>query len=233
MFIQRSASSLMLKLRICLKMVLRSHLVPVGRRLVCLSRSLTNTPRFCTDFRKVNAVTKADLFPLPQTEDGVDEVESAMFVSKFDLLKGYWQVPLSERARKIAAFTTPTGLYSYTVMPFGLKNAPASFQRLMNLVVGGLEGCSVYLDDVVIYSDDWENHFVRIQKLFDRLAHAHLTVNLAKCEFAKATVRYLGCVVGQGRVCPVRAKVQAIDEYTFFCRNKKGTDEILGTSGIL
>ena len=172
-----------------------------------------NTPRFCSDFRKVNNVTKPDSFPLPRMEDCIDQVGSAKFVSKFDLLKGYWQVPLSERAREIAAFITPTGLYSYNVMPFGLRNAPATFQRLMNRVVGDLEGCSVYLDDVVIYSDDWDVHLDRIERLFDRLAHAHLTVNLAKCEFAKATVSYLGGVVGQGRVCPVRAKVQAIDDY--------------------
>ncbi|KAM8771398.1 retrovirus-related Pol polyprotein from transposon 297 [Acanthopagrus schlegelii] len=172
-----------------------------------------NTPRFCSDFRKVNHVTKPDSFPLPRMEDCIDQVGSAKYVSKFDLLKGYWQVPLSEKAREIAAFITPTGLYSYTVMPFGLRNAPATFQRLMNMVVGDLEGCSVYLDDVVIYSESWDDHLGRITKLFDRLAHANLTVNLAKCEFAKATVTYLGRVVGQGMVAPVRAKVQAIDDY--------------------
>lgn len=172
-----------------------------------------NTPRFCTDFRKVNSVTKPDCFPLPRMEDCVDQVGSAKFVSKFDLLKGYWQVPLSKRAQEIAAFVTPTGLYSYQVMPFGLRNAPATFQRLMNRVVGDLEGCSVYLDDVVIYSDEWDVHLDRIEKLFTRLADACLTINLAKCEFAKATVTYLGRVVGQGKVCPLRAKVQAIDDY--------------------
>lgn len=84
-----------------------------------------NTPRFCNDFRKVNNATKPDCFPLTRMEDYVDQVGSAKFVSKFDLLKGYWQVPSSERAWEIAAFVTPTGLYSYQVMPFGLRNAPA------------------------------------------------------------------------------------------------------------
>lgn len=112
-----------------------------------------NTPRFCSDFRKINDVTKPDCFPLPRMEDCIDQVGSAKFVSKFDLLKGYWQVPLLKRAGEIAAFITSTGLFSYQVTPFGLKNAPATFQRLMNKVVGDLEGCSVYLDDVVIYSD--------------------------------------------------------------------------------
>lgn len=115
--------------------------------------------------------------------------------------------------REIAESVTPTGLFSYQVMPFGLRNAPATFQRLMNRVVGDLEGCLVYLDDVVICSDNWVVHLDRSEKLFNHLAHAQLAVNLAKCEFAKDTVSYLGRVVGQGKVCPVRAKVQAIDCY--------------------
>ena len=120
-------------------------------------------------------------------EDCVDQVGAAKYVSKFDLLKGYWQVPLSKRAREICAFVTPSGLYSYTVMPFALRNAPATFQRLMNKVVCGLEGCAVYLDDVVVYSESWEEHLNRVKALFDRLLWAHLTINLAKCEFANST----------------------------------------------
>ena len=172
-----------------------------------------NTFRFCSDFRKVNNVTKPDSFPLPRMEDCIDQVGSAKFVSKFDLLKGYWQVPLSARAREIAAFITPNGLYSYKVMPFGLRNAPATFQRLMNQVIWDMPGCAVYLDDVVIYSDTWEVHLERIRELFSRLREARLTVNLAKCEFARATVTYLGRVVGQGQVRPVEAKVQAVQQF--------------------
>ena len=171
------------------------------------------SPRFCNDYRKVNKVTKADSYPLPRMEDCIDLVGSAKFVSKFDLLKGYWQVPLSKRAQEISAFVTPFGLYEYTVMSFGLRNAPATFQRLMNLVTAGLVGCAVYLDDVVVFSDTWVDHIQRIAALFSRLAGAHLTVNLAKCEFAKATVTYLGRVVGQGQVRPVDAKVRAILQF--------------------
>lgn len=146
-------------------------------------------------------------------DDCVDEVGSAKFVSTFDLLRGFWQIPMTKRAREVSAFITPTGLYSYTVMPFGLRNAPATFQRLMNRVVGDMSGCAVYLDDVVVYSDTWEQHVERIEELFTRLAGARLTVNLAKCEFARATVTYLGRVVGQGEVRPVEAKVQAIQQF--------------------
>ena len=98
-------------------------------------------------------------------------------------------------------------------MPFGLRNAPATFQRLMNIVVDGLIGCAVYLDDVVVFSDTWEDHLQRITALFDRLVWAQLTVNLAKCVFARATVTYLGKVVGQGEVRPVEAKLETIKNF--------------------
>lgn len=143
----------------------------------------------------------------------MDQVGNAKYVSTFDLLKGYWQVPLTKRAQEVAAFVTPSGLYSYKVMPFGLRNAPATFQRLMNRVVNGLAGCAVYLDDLVVYSDSWSTHLQRVRALFDRLAEAKLTVNLAKCEFAHATVTYLGRVVGQGCVAPVYAKVMAVRQF--------------------
>ena len=171
------------------------------------------TYRFCTDYRKLNAVTKPDSFPLPRLEDCVDQVGAATFVSKFDLLKGYWQVPLTDRAREVSSFITSQGLFSYKVMSFGLRNAPATFQRLMNTVVSGLQGCAVYLDDVVVFSNTWGGHLDSIRALFQRLAQAQSTVNLAKCEFARATVTYLGKVVGQGQVCPIRAKTLAIDQY--------------------
>lgn len=96
---------------------------------------------------------------------------------------------------------------------FGLRNATFSFERLMNRVISGLQGCAVYLDDVVTYSDKWSEHLTRLSALFKRLADAKLTVNLAKCKFVRATVVYLGKVVGQGEVRLVSAKVMAIDRF--------------------
>ena len=86
--------------------------------------------RFCTGFRKVNDKTKCDSFPIPRI--CIDQIGNAKFVSMFDMLKGYWKVPLAQRAREISAFVTPRGLYQYKVMPFGIKNAPATFQRMVN-----------------------------------------------------------------------------------------------------
>lgn len=103
---------------------------------------------FCTDFHKVNGVTKPDCYPLPRMEDRVDRVWGARFVTKLDLLKGYWQVPFTEQAKEISAFVIPDDFLQYTV----IGNAPATFQRLMNIVLSGLPFCEAYLDDLVVCS---------------------------------------------------------------------------------
>nr|XP_033942276.1 uncharacterized protein LOC117449038 isoform X2 [Pseudochaenichthys georgianus] len=167
------------------------------------------SPRFCTDFRKVNAVTVPDAHPLPLIDDCIDEIGPAQFVSKLDMLKGYWQVPLTQRASDISAFVTPYSFLQYTVMPFGMCNAPATFQRLVNLVLGHVPDCKAYLDDIV-YSKDWSSHMSTLREVFKCLSAASLTLNLAKCEFGKGTVLYLGQQVGRGKVCPADAKIRAI-----------------------
>ena len=168
------------------------------------------TFRFCTDFRKINGISKTDTYPIPRVDDCIDRIGHAKYVSKFDLLKGYWQVPLTKRAQELSAFVTPDGLFQYRVMPFGLKNAPATFQRMMNNVIHGLEGCDAYIDDLVLYSQCWEDHKQLLKKFFGRLQDANLTVNLHKSEFCRARVVFLGHIVGQGEVSPVTSKVDAI-----------------------
>ncbi|KAK3097762.1 hypothetical protein FSP39_012961 [Pinctada imbricata] len=189
------------------------------------------TYRLCTDFRKVNSVTKTDSYPIPRIDDCIDKIGSAKLVSKFDLLKGYWQVPLTERAREISAFATPDGLYQYKVMPFGMKNAPATFQRMIHSLLNHLEGCEAYIDDVIIYSDTWDDHLRIMRTFFDILAKANLTVNLAKSEFCHATVEYLGHKVGQGFVTPIMAKVEAISKFPI-PTNKKEIMRFLGMAGF-
>jgi len=169
--------------------------------------------RFCTDYRKVNAVTVPDCYPLPRMEDCVDSIGSARFVSKLDLLKGYWQVPLTSRASDISAFVTPDCFLQYHVMAFGLRNAPATFQRLVQTVLAGVPNCKAYLDDLVIFSDDWKEHLSLLRTVFERLESASLTLNLAKCVFGQATVTYLGKQVGNGQVKPVDEKVAAITKF--------------------
>ena len=151
-------------------------------------------------------------------------------MTKFDLLKGFWQVPLTERAKEVSAFTVPNGLYQYKVMPFGMKNSPATFQRLINQVIAGIAGCEAYIDDIICFSDDWEKHLKIIYTLFERLSSARLTINLSKSEFACATLIYLGHVVGQGQVRPVDAKVNAIINFPR-PENKKQLMRFLGMAG--
>ena len=147
-----------------------------------------STYRFCTDFRKVNSVTKTDSYPIPRIDDCIDRIGHFRYVSKFDLLKGYWQVPLTERAKEVSAFVTPDGLFQYCVMSFGMKNAPTTFQRMINDLICGLKGCEAYIDDIVVYSDTWEDHFQLLQDFFVRLRDAQMTINLPKSEFCQARV---------------------------------------------
>lgn len=166
--------------------------------------------RMCTDYRKLNSISVADNYPLPLIDQLLDNIGQAKFVSKIDLLKGYYQIPLEEKAKLMSAFITPFGLYQYTVMPFGLMNAPATFQRVMDQLLGSIEGVGVYLDDIVIYSATWEEHLMILQKVFKKLQEAGLTINLEKSEFGKATVQYLGFEVGKGLLAPVNANIEGI-----------------------
>ena len=186
--------------------------------------------RFCTDFRKVNDKTKSDSFPIPRIADCIDQIGNAKFVSTFDMLKGYWQVPLTQRACEISAFVTPSGLYQYKVMPFGMKNAPATFQRMVNKLVRDIDGCEGYIDDVVIFSDNWSDHIRQIKRFFQIMREAKLTINLMKSEFGKATVKYLGHIVGQGQVRPLDAKIQTIVKYPI-PTSRKELARFLGMAG--
>ncbi|XP_064088186.1 uncharacterized protein LOC135202611 [Macrobrachium nipponense] len=176
--------------------------------------------RFCTDYRKINNVTIKDSYPLPLIDDLIDSVGQAKFVTKIDLLKGYYQVGLTERAKLISAFITPFGLFQYEVMPFGLTNAPSTFQRLVNFIIQDLEGVYCYLDDIIVTGQTWEEHLNRLECLFRRLEEAGLTINLKKSVFCKATVTYLGHIVGDGNVRPKTANVEAVLEYPVLTTRK-------------
>ena len=178
------------------------------------------TPWFCTDMRKVNC--HSQILSLCREWTTIDSVGPAKFVSKFNLLKGYWQVPLSKRAQEI-------GIY-YTVGSVFLYGNAIWFKKRSRYVPAVNEPSSVYLDDLVIFSDTWHSRLQRIQALFEHLAEVRLTVNLAKCEFAKATVTYLGRVVGQGCVTPFQAKVMAVERFPL-PTTKKELQRFLGLVG--
>ena len=180
--------------------------------------------RFCIDYRRVNSVTKTDSYPLPRIDDCIDQIGTASFITKIDLMKGYWQVPLTPRAKEISCFVANNQTFYCEVMPYGMKNAPATFQRLMNHICFDIPGCVVYIDDILLFSHTWEDHMNQIRLLCCKLSHANLVINLQKCDFVKSTVQYLGYKVGQGEVAPPSAKVEAILNFPFLKPRKTFKD---------
>ncbi|CAM4707096.1 unnamed protein product [Lepidochelys kempii] len=187
--------------------------------------------RFCVDYRKLNAVTRPDNYPMPRTDELVEKLGRAQFISTLDLTKGYWQVPLDESAKERSAFITHLGLYEFNVLPFGLRNAPATFQRLVDGLLAGLgEYAVAYLDDVAIFSDSWADHLEHLQKVLERIREAGLTVKAKKCQIGLNRVTYLGHQVGQGTISPLQAKVDAIQKWPV-PKSKKQVQSFLGLAG--
>ncbi len=146
------------------------------------------------DFRKVNEVTEDDRYPLPVISDLLMNLgQGNTIFSNLDLLSGYWQVHLTPEAHAITAFSTPSGHFEWLRMPFGLKSAPITFQRLMNTLLGELLGKDVfaYLDDLIICSKDADGHFASLEAVLDKLRTTGLKLKLSKCAFLKAKVSFL------------------------------------------
>jgi hypothetical protein len=135
---------------------------------IVLAKKKDGKHRFCIDFRKVNEVTRKDAYPLPFINVILDKLRRARYISTIDLKSGYWQVPVTEASKPITAFTVPSrGLYQFRVMPFGLHSAPATFQRLMDRVIGQeLDPyCFAYLDDIVVFGETFEQHLEVLQEV--------------------------------------------------------------------
>lgn len=188
-------------------------------------------PRPCVDYRRLNHITKDQTYPIPNIEERIEAVSSAKYISTFDLVRGYWQVPLTERASRYAAFISPIGTYRPKVLSFGLKNAPYCFSALMDKVLRGLEGFALpYLDDVAVFSGSWSEHLTHLRAVLQRFREAGLTVKARKCQLGRAEVTYLGHIVGQGHRRPSDVKVAAVNNFPQ-PRTKTDVRSFLGLAG--
>ena len=170
------------------------------------------TVRYCIDFRPLNEVTVKDVYPIPHMDDVLDSLGNAQYFTKIDLKSGYWQIVVEPSDRHKTAFITREGLFEFVVMPFGLTSAPATFQRLMDTLLGDLlyKTVMVYLDDIVIYTKTWEEHLAMLDEVFQRLRAAGLKASPSKCEIAQEQLLYLGHMVTREGILPDPSNVQAI-----------------------
>ncbi len=180
-----------------------------------LVKKKDGTQRFCIDFRHLNDVTEKDAYPLPRIDDTLDALTGAKYFSTLDLASGYWQVAMDPKDAEKTAFTTHRGLFQFRVMPFGLCNAPATFERLMEFVLAGLQWskCLVYLDDIIVYSKTFEQHLQHLREVFQRLREAGLKLKPSKCSLVRQKVAYLGHVVTPNGLETDPEKTRAVSNF--------------------
>ena len=170
--------------------------------------------RICVDFRRVNAVTTPVPFYMPRIEEVIEATGQAGVISKMDLSKGYYQVMVCPEDRDKTTFVCHKGKYRFTRMPFGVCNAPAVFQTLMDGVVKGMEKfCRVYMDDLVIFSRDWTEHMTHIRQVLGALKQAGLTANPNKCEWGGKELQFLGHVIGSGEMGIPKSRTESLTNY--------------------
>lgn len=191
-------------------------------------------PRFCIDFRELNQITATEMSCLPRIPDALRGMDGAKIFSVLDLKSGYWQIPLDEKSKPYTAFTTPDGgAYQFSVMPFGLKNAPSTFQKLMagEVLTGYLNKISlVYLDDIVIFSRNEHEHLQHLRLIFERLREHGLRVSAEKCQLFRTDFDYLGFRIQGDNILPKQEHLKQVAE----CptpKSKKQLQSFLGICG--
>ena len=163
--------------------------------------------RFCIDFRRLNTKTVFDAEPVPSPEVVIAKIGSATYITKIDLTKGFWQIPVKPCDRKYTAFQTELGLMQFKYMPFGLVNAVAVFCRMVRALLGNIPHVDSYVDDIVIYTSDWESHLESLKMVFERIRDAGLTIRPTKCEIGHAVIDLLGQIFGKGEFRPQNEKI--------------------------
>jgi len=182
---------------------------------VCLVKKPDNTYRFCIDYRKVNAVSVKDAYPVPDIRDALDNLRGAKCFATIDLLSGYWQIGMTERAKERSAFCTRRGLFQFLRMPFGLTGAPATFCRLMHKILNEIlyKICICYIDDVIVYAADNLQLLQRIDCVLTKFQRNGLKVKPSKCVLFRTEIDFLGHLVNQHGILPQPEKLKAIKEW--------------------
>ena len=171
--------------------------------------------RFCIDYRKLNAITKKDVYPLPRIDDILDILGKSRYFITLDLASGYWQIAMDPANHEKSAFVTHHGLFEFNRIPFGLCNAPATFQRLMQKVLACLEWhcCFIYLDDILVASETFEEHLQHLKLVFDHFREACLMLKQKKCFFVQLEVHYLGHVISAECIKPDHTKTEKVKQF--------------------
>ena len=177
-----------------------------------LVRKKDGSVRYCVDFRRLNSLTVKDAFPLPLIEDCLDSLAGTQYFSTLDMASGYYQIEMDEAARRKSAFVTRYGLFEHTRMGFGLCNAPATFQRAMNLVLKGLTWKEVlaYIDDIMVLGNDFDDHLNNLRKTLLRVQHHHLKLKPRKCLLFQIEVDFLGKTVSREGVSIQPSKIDTV-----------------------
>ena len=191
--------------------VIKSSSSPWASPLVTVPKK-DGTTRFCVDYRKLNNVSVRNAYPLPNIDDIFTHLGNAKFYSCLDLKSGYWQIRMADKDKAKTAFTSHLGLFEFNVMPFGLTNAPSVFQELMNKVLSGVRNryAIAYLDDVIVFSETFDDHLEHLRDVFQRLENAGLKLKRSKCDFFKRKVHYLGHIISAQGIEPDPEKIAVI-----------------------
>jgi hypothetical protein len=165
----------------------------------------------------MNAITVRDTYPLPRMDECIDSLVDAVVLSTLDCNSCYWHIPLDEADRDKKTFCSHARTFRFLRMPLGLRNAPATFQRAIEIIISGLKWrtCLVYLDDIIIYSNSREDHYHHVDEVLMTLGKAGLSLKLKKCHFFKDTVGYLGHVIRPGRLEVAEKNTAALKEAKF------------------
>ena len=175
----------------------------------------SNKLRMVIDYRKINEDTGQDAYPLPVMDDILDQLGKAKFFSAFDLSAGFHQIPMRERDKKYTAFSTSQGHFEYNRMPFGFRNAPATFQRMKDNAFRGLIGnkCFAYIDDIVIFGDTIQQHNQNMEDVLQRIKQLGLRLEPNKCKYLKSELEYFGHIITKEGVKTNPEKLSVIKNF--------------------